>query len=84
MNVAGDGGAADGPSGCLGSLGRGSFVTEADQAALRARVRQLLKEKFDYPDIYLADGNSMFEDWYESVSQGRSVLCEDVGLALRS
>ena len=51
-------------------------MAEAGQAALRARLRQLLKEKFDCPDCWLLDGDFMFEGWYERVCRGKSVVEE--------
>lgn len=75
-----DGGAADGRSGCLGSLGRGAPVEGDSQAGLRARLRRLLKEKLEYRDDWLADGDWEFEMLYSRVRRGESVLCEELQL----
>ena len=71
------GGAVDGQRYSVGSDEQGS-AAEANQSALRARVRQLMKEKFEYDEIWLADGNSMFEDCFNRVQSGRSVLCDEL------
>lgn len=66
------GGAAGGQFGCLCSFRRGVPLAEADQVILRARLRQLMKEKF-LPAFWLADGSSMFEIWHQSVSEGKCI-----------
>lgn len=68
-----DGGAVDGSSD-----GFRQAVANADQAALRTRLRQLLREKFEYEDFWLADGSVVFETWYKSICDGESGLCEEL------
>ena len=69
------GGAADGQICCVGSDEQHSSTKAASQSALRARVRQLLKEE-GYPDEWLADGDWVFEHWCDLINSGRSSLCD--------
>ena len=77
LRAIGGGGAADGPSDVRGSIGRGAPKAVADNTALRNRVRQLLREHLEYDDYWLADGNSGFESWMESVRLDEDIwLCD--------
>ena len=72
------GGATDGQHRSVGSGEQNSSVTADSQSALRARVRQLLKEKFEFHEIWLTDGNSMFENWFDRAQAGRCFLCDEL------
>ena len=72
-----DGGGADDQSGGFGCLELGTPVANVDEVAARARLRRFLRDRRDYPERWLVDGNSFFEDRYESFCRGE-YDCEDL------